>query len=158
MIKRDIKTNVCIILAVFVLLSQISAYAIEVLPEDKFDLPVKSAVLMDYNTGTVIYSMNETEPMSPASVTKIMTLLLVMEEIEKGNMTYEDMITVSDYAASMGGSQVFLEAGESMRAEDLIISIIISSGNDAAVAMAEAVAGSEKDFVSRMNEKANTCF
>ena len=154
--KQTIKSYVCTILAVFVLLSPINTYAIEVLPEDKFDLPVKSAVLMDYNTGTVIYKKNETEALSPASVTKIMTLLLVMEEIEKGNMTYEDMITVSDYAASMGGSQVFLEAGESMRTEDLIKSIIISSGNDAAVAMAEAVAGSESDFVSRMNEKANT--
>lgn len=153
--KQSIKTFASVILGVFVLLSQIPVYAIEVIPEDKFELPVKSAVLMDYNTGTVIYKKNEAEPLSPASVTKIMTLLLIIEEIEKGNMTYEDMITVSEYAASMGGSQVYLEAGESMRAEDLIKSIIISSGNDAAVAMAEAVAGSESEFVSRMNEKAN---
>ncbi len=141
-------------IAILMLFCQVPLYAIETVPEDKFDLPVKSAVLMDYNTGTVIYKKNETEALSPASVTKIMTLLLVMEEIEKGNIKYDDNISISEYAASMGGSQVFLEAGESMSAEDLIKSIIIASGNDAAVAMAEAVAGSESEFVSRMNEKA----
>ena len=149
-----LKTILCICTAIILIICQVPFLCIETIPEEKIDIPVKSAVLMDYNTGAVIYKKNETEAISPASVTKIMTLLLIMEEIEKGNIDYNDDITVSEYAASMGGSQVFLEAGETMKAEDLIKSIIIASGNDAAVAMAEAVSGSEAEFVSRMNEKA----
>ncbi len=152
--KHFFKTALSLCITLFLAFSQIPLYSIEPLTEDSFDLPVKSAVLMDYNTGTVIYKKNESEALSPASVTKIMTLLLIMEDIENGNIKYEDSISISEYAASMGGSQVFLEAGESMKAEDLIKSIIIASGNDAAVAMAEAVAGNESEFVSRMNDKA----
>ena len=152
--KQILRVTMCLCITFLLMLGQTPALCIEPIQEDTFDLPVKSAVLMDYNTGTVIYKKNETEALSPASVTKIMTLLLVMEEIEKGNLGYDDNVSVSEYAASMGGSQVFLEAGESIKVEDLIKSIIVASGNDAAVAMAETVAGSESEFIKRMNEKA----
>ena len=118
----------------------------------KFDC--KSAVLMEASTGTVLYEYNPDLALPPASVTKIMTLLLVMEEIEKGSLKYSDTITTSAYAASMGGSQVFLKEGEQMSAEDMIKSVVIASANDAAVALAEHICGSEQIFVQRMNEKA----
>lgn len=120
-----------------------------------FELPVRSAVLMDFSTGTVLYEQNPDEALPPASVTKVMTLLLIMEAVDSGQISLDDMISVSDYAASMGGSQVYLEPGETMRAEDLIKSIVIASANDAALTMAEAVAGSESEFVSRMNARAS---
>ena len=120
-----------------------------------FDVAAKSAVLMDYNTGTVLYAKNENEALPPASVTKVMTLLLIMEAIESGKLSLDDNITVSENAASMGGSQVYLEVGESMRADELIKCVVIASANDAAVALAEAVAGSEGAFVSLMNKRAN---
>lgn len=121
---------------------------------ENFDVPAKSAVLMDFNTGTFLYEKNPDIPLPPASVTKIMTLLLIMEAIDKGELASEDMITVSEYAASMGGSQVFLEAGETMPLNDFLKSIVIASANDCAVAMAEAVCGSEQVFVARMNKRA----
>jgi len=114
----------------------------------------KSAVLMDYSTGRALYAKNADEALPPASVTKIMTILLFMEEVERGNISLDDEITVSEYAASMGGSQVYLEPGETMRAEELLKCVIIASANDAAVALAEKVAGSEEAFVARMNERA----
>lgn len=119
-----------------------------------FEVNADSAVLMDTVTGTVLYSKNADLALPPASVTKIMTLLLFMEEVDSGNISLTDEISVSEYAASMGGSQVFLEAGESMRAEDMLKSVIIASANDAAVALAEKVAGGEDAFVGRMNERA----
>ena len=118
--KHFFKVTFSLCITLFLIISQTPLKCIETLSEENFDLPVKSAVLMDYNTGTVIYKKNESEALSPASVTKIMTLLLIMEDIEKGNIKYDDSISISEYAASMGGSQVFLEAGESMKAEDLI--------------------------------------
>lgn len=121
-------------------------------PQMKFDC--KSAVLMDATTGTVLYEYNPDMPLPPASVTKIMTLLLVMEEIEKGNLKYDDTITTSAYAASMGGSQIFLKEGEQMSAEDMIKSVVIASANDCAVALAEHICGSEEAFVRKMNERA----
>ena len=114
----------------------------------------ESAVLMDATTGTILYESNADKPLPPASVTKIMTLLLIMEEIEKGNLHYNDIITTSAYAASMGGSQIFLKEGEQMSAEDMIKSVVISSANDAAVALAEHICGSEDAFVKQMNDKA----
>ena len=120
--------------------------------EMKFDCT--SAILMDADTGTVLFEQNPDAPLPPASVTKIMTLLLVMEEIEKGNLKYTDMVVTSANAAAMGGSQVYLEEGESMTAEDMIKSVVVSSANDAAVALAEHIAGSESAFVMRMNERA----
>jgi len=119
-----------------------------------FDINADSAVLMEAETGTVLYAKNADLALPPASVTKIMTLLLFMEEVESGSISLEDRLTVSEYAASMGGSQVYLEPGENMTAEELLKCVIIASANDAAVTLAENTAGSEEAFVSRMNEKA----
>lgn len=119
-----------------------------------FDINADSAVLMDLATGKVLYAKNADLALPPASVTKIMTMLLFMEEVERGNIKLDEMISVSEYAASMGGSQVYLEPGETMTAEEMLKCVIIASANDAAVALAEKVAGSEDAFVSRMNERA----
>ena len=111
-------------------------------------------VLMEPETGTVILEKDKDVPRSPASVTKVMTLLLIFEEIEKGNLKLDDTITTSAHAKSMGGSQVFLEEGETQTVETMIKCIVIASGNDASVAMAEHIAGSEAEFVNAMNKKA----
>ena len=118
------------------------------------DLNCKSAVLMEASTGKILYAQNPAEAMPPASVTKIMTLLLVMEAMEEGRLAWEDKITASAHAASMGGSQIFLKEGEQMTARDLIKSVVIASANDAAVALAEHTFGSEEAFVERMNQRA----
>lgn len=117
-------------------------------------LESKSALLMDAGTGTVLYEKNSHEAMPPASVTKVMTLLLIYEAEENGQFQWKDQVQVSEHAASMGGSQVFLEPGEMQTAADMTKCIAIASANDAAVAMAEFVAGSEEAFVERMNQKA----
>lgn len=119
-----------------------------------FSVDAESAVLMDCNTGTVLYAKNADKALPPASVTKIMTLLLVMEAIDNGVLSLSDTVSVSEYAASMGGSQVYLKPGESMQVEEMLKCVIIASANDAAVALAEKVAGSEAAFVTRMNERA----
>ena len=111
-------------------------------------------VLMEPETGTVILEKDKDVPRSPASVTKVMTLLLIFEEIEKGNLKLDDTDTTSAHAKSMGGSQVFLEEGETQTVETMIKCIVIASGNDASVAMAEHIAGSEPEFVNAMNKKA----
>ena len=113
-----------------------------------------SAILMEASTGTVLFEKNPDEIRSPASITKIMTLLLTFEALEKGGIKLEDEVTTSAYAKSMGGSQVFLEEGEIQTVDTLIKCITVASGNDASVAMAEYVAGSEAEFVNMMNEKA----
>ncbi|HLR51870.1 MAG TPA: D-alanyl-D-alanine carboxypeptidase family protein [Candidatus Avamphibacillus sp.] len=113
----------------------------------------KSAILMEQDTGKLLFDKNANEKLPPASMTKIMTLLLIMEELDKGSFTLDEKVHVSENAASMGGSQVFLEAGEEITIEDLVKSIAVASGNDASVAMAEKVAGSEEAFVKKMNEK-----
>ena len=114
----------------------------------------KSVLLMEASTGKVLYEYNADQALPPASVTKIMTLLLVMEEIENGNLKYTDIVTASAYASSMGGSQIYLKEGEQMTVEDMIKSVVISSANDAAVALAEHICGSEAVFVQKMNQKA----
>lgn len=121
------------------------------------ELPIDSpsAILMEASTGAVIYEKNADQPLKPASITKIMTLLLTFEALEKGQIHLEDEVTTSAYAQSMGGSQVFLEEGEVQTVDTLIKCIAVASGNDAAVAMAEHIAGSEEAFVGLMNEKAN---
>lgn len=119
-----------------------------------FELDCLSAVLMDAETGTVIFEKSGDEPHPPASVTKVMTLLLTMEAIEAGKLGTDDILTVSEYAASMGGSQIFLEAGEKMSVDELIKSAVVASANDACVTLAEAVGGSETAFIAMMNEKA----
>ena len=113
-----------------------------------------SAILMEASTGTVLFEKNPDEVRSPASITKIMTLLLTFEALEKGRIKLEDEVTTSAYAKSMGGSQVFLDEGEIQTVDTLIKCIAVASGNDASVAMAEYVAGSETEFVNMMNEKA----
>ena len=114
----------------------------------------RSAILFEADSGEVLYEKNADEKLAMASMTKMMTLLLIMEEIEKGNLKWDEMVTASEYAASMGGSQIFLEVGEQMSVEDLVKGICIASGNDASVAMAEKIAGTEEKFVSLMNERA----
>ena len=113
-----------------------------------------SALLMEASTGQVIYEQNADEQRSPASITKIMTLLLIFEELEKGNLTMDEEVTTSAYAKSMGGSQVFLEEGETQSVETMIKCIAVASANDASVAMAEHIAGTESLFVDMMNERA----
>ena len=113
-----------------------------------------SAILMEKETGSVLYESNAHEKLEPASVTKVMTLLLIMEALDSGRITKDDMVTVSAYAASMGGSQVFLEEGEQMSVHEMLKCVAVSSANDAAVAMAEHLAGSESAFVEKMNARA----
>lgn len=120
----------------------------------ELEITSKSAILIESDSGQVLYEKNSSESLKPASVTKIMTLLLCYDEISEGNMSYDDIITISSHAASMGGSQCFFEAGETQTVLDIIKCIEISSGNDAAVAMGEHIAGSEQEFVKRMNQKA----
>lgn len=113
-----------------------------------------ASVLIERDTGQILYEKNAHEKLPPASLTKIMTLLLVMEAMHNGNLAKDDMVTVSENAASMGGSQVFLAEGEQMSVDDLIKSVAIASANDASVALAETIAGSETAFVKMMNDKA----
>lgn len=114
----------------------------------------RSALLMDMDTGTVLYEKNSHEALPPASITKIMTMLLLMEAIEAGKTAMNSVVRVSDYAASMGGSQIYLEPGEAMTVKDLLKGIAVASANDASVAIAEHVAGTEEQFVQLMNERA----
>ena len=115
----------------------------------------QSAILMEATTGTVLYEQNPDEALPPASVTKIMTLLLVMEALEQGKIQYSDTVTASAHACSMGGSQIYLKEGEQMSVEDMIKSVVIASANDAAVALAEHIAGTEEAFVGLMNQRAD---
>ncbi len=114
----------------------------------------KSGILMEQSTGEVLYEFNPDERLQIASVTKTMTMLLIMEALDSGKIALSDMVTTSEYAASMGGSQVFLEVGEQMSVDDMLKAIAVSSGNDAAVAMAEFISGSEAAFVEKMNQRA----
>ena len=125
--------------------------------EDMEDLApnASSAIMIEASTGKILFQKNPDEKLAPASMTKMMSLLLIFEEIDKGNIKWDEMITASEYASSMGGSQIFLEAGEKMSVLDMVKGITIASGNDATVAMAERVAGTEESFVKRMNEKAH---
>lgn len=117
-------------------------------------LQSKSSILMEADTGTVIYEQNSHEKLAPASVTKVMTLLLIYEAVGDGKIKWDDMVTVSEHAAGMGGSQVFLEPLEQQTVADMTKCIAIASANDAAVAMAEYIGGSEEGFVELMNQKA----
>lgn len=114
----------------------------------------KSAIIMEASTGDILFGKNSYEKLPPASMTKIMTMLLIMENIENGNLSWDDEVTASENASSMGGSQIFLEAGEVMSVKDMVKGIAIASGNDAAVAMAEKIAGTEEEFVKLMNNRA----
>ena len=114
----------------------------------------KSAILLDATTGTILYKKNENERLAPASMTKVMSMLLIMEAIDGGSLSLEDEVVISENAASMGGSQVYLQAGEVYQVKELLKGIAVASGNDAVVAMAEKVSGTVDDFVQRMNERA----
>ncbi|MBO5129554.1 MAG: D-alanyl-D-alanine carboxypeptidase [Oscillospiraceae bacterium] len=120
----------------------------------QLDVAGKSAVLMDVATGTVLYEQNAHEPLAPASVTKVMTMLLIMEAIDSGKIGWDDSVTASEAAAAKGGSQIFLKVGEQMTVSDMLKSIAVSSANDCACAMAEHIAGSEAAFVDMMNARA----
>ena len=118
------------------------------------EIPAPSAILIDAATGTVLYEKNANERLAPASVTKVMTLLLVMEALDSGRISWDDMVTASDAAAGKGGSQVYLEVGEQMSMDEMLKSVVVSSANDCATALAEHVAGSEAAFVEMMNQRA----
>ena len=123
-----------------------------------------SAILMEKETGTILYEQNAHDKLEPASVTKVMTLLLVMEAIDSGRLSLDDTVTMSAHAVSMGGSQIWLKENEQMTVRDLLKAVTVVSANDGAVALAERVAGSEEAFVAMMNQRAlelgmtDTCF
>ena len=154
--KRMLRIFVFLLAILFVLaldaaaLAKVQPTAAEIVEA----LPCASAILMDAETGCVLFEQNADEALPPASVTKIMTLLLIMEAIEAQRLSLTDTVTASANAASMGGSQVFLKEGESMTVEDMLKSVIIASANDCAVALAELLCGSEESFVAAMNARA----
>ena len=162
--KNKLLRNVLLLYTVFILMCGSTLNARADIAQASMSIDCKSAILMEAETGKVLYSQNQDQALPPASVTKIMTLLIVMEAIEEGRISYDDIVVASANACSMGGSQIYLEQGERMSVEDLLKSVIIASANDAAVALAEHVAGTEEEFVKAMNDKAkelgmkNTCF
>lgn len=147
------KKIICSILTLIMMLCIVcpAAYAET---EDALAIQSKSVLLMELESGTVLYEKNADEMLRPASVTKVMTLLLIFEALERGDIALDDTVVVTEHAASMGGSQCFFEAGEEQTVQDMIKCIEVASGNDAAVAMAEHLAGSEAAFVQKMNERA----
>jgi D-alanyl-D-alanine carboxypeptidase (penicillin-binding protein 5/6) len=152
------KKNVIMVSIIFTLLlgTNIPVFAEEENSEqDQLNLAseAETAILMERDTGEVLFDKNADEQLPPASMTKVMTLLIIMEELENGNLSYDETIRISERAASMGGSQIFLEEGEEMTVEDLLKGVAVASGNDASVALAERIAGSEEAFVKKMNEK-----
>lgn len=114
----------------------------------------KSAILIEASTGEILYEKNAHDRYAPASMTKIMSMILIMEEIEKGNLKWDEVLVASEYAASMGGSQIFLQPNEKMTVKDLFKAVAIGSANDATVVFAERIAGTEEKFVKKMNDKA----
>ncbi|MFS8501613.1 MAG: D-alanyl-D-alanine carboxypeptidase family protein [Caldicoprobacter sp.] len=140
--------------AIFVIMPFGVAVAAQPATELPFNIQAKAALLMDYETGTVLYEKNAHQKLPVASITKIMTLLLAMEAIEEGRLKLDDPVHVSPYAASMGGSTVFLEAGETFPVSTILESIIVASANDGSVALAEKIYGSHELFVQKMNERA----
>ncbi len=149
------KQFVSLIVTIFLLTSvwSTSAFAAEEKKNADIVNNVKSAILIERDTGKVLYEKNGNEELPPASMTKIMTMLLIMEAVDKGKLTWNEKVRASEYAASMGGSQIFLEPGEEMTTKEMLRGIAIGSGNDASVAMAERIAGSEEAFVDMMNDK-----
>lgn len=144
------KKVLCLLLVILCFIPVVFAEEIS----DDLAFNSKSAILMDFDSGEILYRKNENEALAPASMTKIMSMLLIMEAIDNGSIALDTEVTISENAASMGGSQVFLEAGEVYKVEELLKGIAIASGNDAVVAMAEKISGSVSEFVNRMNERA----
>lgn len=147
---------ICFVLLFALLFSTTAPLCALEIKNPGFDPEVKSAVLMDASTGTIIFEKNANESLPMASVTKVMTLLLVFEALKENKLSFDDKLVVSEYAASMGGSQVYLEPGEEMNAKDLIKCVVVASANDAAVTLAEHIAGSEEAFVELMNKRAES--
>lgn len=147
------KKLISVILAALLLTTP--ALAISPVPEDVINIPAPSAILIERSTGEVIYEKNAYEHLSPASVTKVMTMLLVVEEVDNGSLSLDDMVTASSRAASMGGSQIWLEEGEQMSVGEMLKCVAVVSANDCCVALAEHISGSEEAFVARMNERAS---
>lgn len=158
------KILICMTLILALLSGVFSVYASVPIDDDDggdtdadttpFTLDCKSALLMEAKSGMILYAQNENEALPPASVTKVMTMLLCMEEIDSGRMSLSDTVTASKNAVGMGGSQIYLKEGETMTVEDMLKSVVIASANDAAVALAEHICGSEEAFVKRMNARA----
>lgn len=150
MMNGCLKRTLCLILALF----SLAGLSFGVHGEVVLETEAKSVILMEAESGRVLYEQNADEALPPASVTKIMTLLLVMEAVKEGKISLEDEVSVSERAASMGGSQVYLEAGEQMTVEEMVKCVVVSSANDAAAALAEHTAGSLEGFVEKMNQRA----
>lgn len=146
------KKLLCAALCLVMLTSPV--YAINTLTDDDIDISAPSAILMEKVTGEVIYEKNSHERMPPASVTKVMTMLLIVEAVERGDISLDDTVIASERAASFGGSCVFLEESEKMSVAEMLKCICVVSANDCAVAMAEHLCGSEQAFVARMNDRA----
>ncbi|MBQ7352971.1 MAG: D-alanyl-D-alanine carboxypeptidase [Clostridia bacterium] len=151
MLKKSFISTLLVFILCFTFIIQVSALEIK---QVNFELTSKSAILMDVNTGTILYEKDAVKPLHIASVTKIMTILLAFEAIKSGKINLEENVTISETAASMGGSQVYLEVGEELSVNELLKCIIIASANDAAVALAEHVSGSVETFVVEMNKRA----
>ena len=147
------KKFISFLLALFIAITQVSIIFADT-EEAKLDIASKSAVLMDASTGKILYEKNSHEKLPPASVTKVMTMLLICEALESGKIKEDDDVQISETAASMGGSQIFLEPGEIQKVDTLLKSIAVASANDACVAMAEYVGGSVEEFVVLMNKRA----
>lgn len=141
------KKIICLVVTFLLFTSYVNAL------DNNLDLKAKSAVLIEQSTGKVIFEKNAHEKLAPASMTKIASMLVIIEAIENGTINWNDMITVSENASKMGGSQILLETGEQMSVSDLFKGVAVASGNDAVVALAEAVAGSTDEFVKMMNQK-----
>ncbi len=148
--SKLIKAVVVLLCFSILVIFPINSYAEEV----PFDVESQSALLMDYNTGTILYEKNSHERLPIASITKIMTTLLALEAIEEGRISLDEEVSVSEYAASMGGSQVFLAPGEKLPVSAILKAIIVASGNDASVAIAEKISGTAETFVKEMNKRA----
>lgn len=146
------KKLICTLLCIILLATP--ALAIQPLSGDDISISAPSAVLIEKTTGTVIYEKNSHERLSPASVTKVMTMLLVAEAVDNGSISLDDIVTASARAASMGGSQIWLEEGEQMSVGEMLKCVTVVSANDCCVALAEHIAGTEEAFVQRMNDKA----
>ncbi|RXZ77925.1 D-alanyl-D-alanine carboxypeptidase [Paenibacillaceae bacterium] len=154
--KSKIAFRFGMLLTVCALLLPSAAFAKEETKQAPTDLApsARSAVLLDADSGTIIFEKNSHDQLPPASITKVMTMLLIMESIQDGSLAFTDKVATSEYAASMGGSQIFLEPGEELTVEEMLKGIALASGNDASVAMAEKIAGSEQAFVEKMNNRA----
>lgn len=141
---------------IFILISLFSFIFIKNVSAVEMDISAKSAILVDFNTGKVLYSKNENEPLAMASMTKVMSMLLIMEKIDDGSLKYDDIVEISTESSSMGGSQIFLNPGDKYKVIDLLKGVAMASANDAIVALAEKTYGSKEHFIEAMNKKAES--